>query len=87
MTTTPDRTTDTLAANLPTPIQAPNPIALVLASLAILLPSMVAAMELLPLPVRGVSAIIGGLAVLLCGPYLFSHALVRWAGRAATNPS
>lgn len=87
MTSTPDLTTDTLATKLPTPSQAPSPVALVLASLPILLPSMVAAMKFLPLPVRGVSAIIGGLAVLLCGPYLFSHALVRWARPAATNPS
>jgi hypothetical protein len=35
----------------------------------------------LPLPVRGVSAIVCGLAVLCFGPYLFAHSLMRWARR------
>lgn len=32
-----------------------------------------------PLPVRGVSPIINRLALLFCGPYVFRHALMRWA--------
>jgi hypothetical protein len=35
----------------------------------------------LPLPVRGFSAIVCGLAVLCFGPYLFAHSLMRWARR------
>ena len=87
MTSTPNLATDNLPSNSSTPSRAPSPVALVLASLTILLPSLMAAMKPLPLPVRGVSAIVGGLAVLLCGPYLFSHSLVRWARRAADNQS
>lgn len=85
MTSTPDLTTDTLATNLPTPSQAPSTVALVLASVAILLPGTIAATTYLPMPVRGSSAILGGFAVLLCGSYLFGHALVRWAQRGARS--
>ena len=87
MTSTSDLATNTLSSDSPTPTGDPSRVLFTLASLAILIPSMVAAMKFLPLPVRGVGAILGGLAILLCGPYLFSHALVRWAGRANTNPS
>ncbi len=54
-------------------------------ALPIVLPGSLMANTILPLPVRGVSAIVCGLAVLLCGPYLFSHAMVRWAQTTATN--
>ncbi|MFO0575325.1 MAG: hypothetical protein U1A78_15140 [Polyangia bacterium] len=55
----------------------------VLASLAILLPSVLAAVTSLPLPVRGVSAILGGLAVLLCGSYLLGKVFPDPARSAA----
>lgn len=87
MTPATNPSTDRLASNSPTPSQTPSPESLALASLAILLPGALVALWSLPLPVRGASAIIGGLAVLLCGPYLFSHALVGWTRRAAINPS
>jgi proton-dependent oligopeptide transporter, POT family len=54
---------------------------MLLVALPVLLPGSLIANMALPLPVRGVSAIVCGVAVLLCGPYLFSHALVRWAQR------
>ena len=54
---------------------------MLLVALPILLSGSLMANTALPLPVRGVSAIVCGLAVLLCGPYLMSHALVAWARR------
>jgi len=52
---------------------------LLLVALLIVLPGSLMANTALPLPVRGVSAIVCGLSVLLCGPHLFAHVLVRWA--------
>ncbi len=52
---------------------------LLMVALPIMLPGSLMANMLLPLPVRGVSAIVCGLSVLICGPYLYSHALVAWA--------
>lgn len=84
MISTSDLTTDTSLTS-PTPNQPASLANLLLVSLPILLPGLVAAVWSLPLPVRGVSAIVSGLALLLCGPYLFSHALVRWVRRFGTN--
>ena len=47
----------------------------------ILLPASLIASVALPLPVRGSSAIVCGLAVLFCGPFLLGHLLLRWAQR------
>lgn len=52
---------------------------LALLALPILIPGSIVANVALPLPMRGVCAIVCGLAVLGCGPYLVGHALVRWA--------
>ena len=52
-----------------------------LVALPILLSASLMADVALSLPARGASAIFCGLAVLLWGPYLFSHALMRWARR------
>lgn len=82
VTSTPDITTGNRPTTSPTPNREPNATALVLATLAILLPGMMAAATYLPLPMRGGSALIDGVAVLLCGPYLFSHALARWVRRS-----
>lgn len=87
MTSPPDFTTANLPSNSATSSQSLSPVVLVLASVAILLPTLMATMTFLPLPVRGASAIIGGLGVLAFGPYLVSHALFRWARRSATNLS
>ena len=54
---------------------------MLLVALPILLSGSLMANTALPLPVRGVSAIVCGLAVLLCGPYLISYTLVAWARR------
>lgn len=83
MTSAPDLTAENLPTTAPTPNREPNATAFVLATLAILMPGMMAATTYLPLPMRGGSALIGGVAVLLCGPYLFSHALARWVRRSA----
>ena len=85
MTTSPNLTTDALFTDQRALSRAPSRGSLVLASSVIVLPSLIAAMAHPPLPVRGVSAIISGFALLLFGPYLFSHALVYWAQRAATK--
>lgn len=87
MTSAPDLTTRDPSSYLPVPSRGPKAAALVLASVAILLPGAMAAMTHLPLPVRGGSAILGGLAVLLCGSYLFSHVLLRWAQGTIPSPS
>lgn len=50
---------------------------LLLASLAIVGPLPLVLLERLPLPVRGVSAVACGLAVLLCGSYLVAQAIDR----------
>ena len=86
MTSTPDLTTETQPSTSSTLSQPASRRTLLLVCLPILLPGSLVVNVSLPLSVRGISAIIGGLAVLLCGPYLFSHALVRWARRStATN--
>lgn len=54
---------------------------MLLVALPIVLPGSLMVNTALALPVRGVSAIICGLAVLCIGPYLFSHALVSWTRR------
>ena len=54
---------------------------LLMVALPIVLSGSLIANAALPLLLRGVSAIVCGLAVLLCGPYLMSHALVAWARR------
>lgn len=87
MPSAPDLATANLPSTPSTISRVPVPVALALASVAILLPSLMASMKYLPLHVRGGSAIVGGLAVLFCGPYLFSRAIARWARPAATNPS
>lgn len=87
MTPTTELSTETLACTPPMPSQPASVSDLFRVSLLILLPGAVATLWILPLPVRGVSAILCGLAVLLGGPYLFSHALMRWARRVVINPS
>lgn len=59
----------------PTHSPATIPVALVLASMALMVPGAVAAVWSLPLPVRGVCAIVSGLAAPLSCSYLFSHGL------------
>ena len=54
---------------------------ILLVALLILLPGSLVANMALSLPVRGVSAIVCGLAVLCLGPFLFAQSLMRWAGR------
>ena len=54
---------------------------MLLVALLIALPGTLMANTALSLPVRGVSAIVCGLAVLSFGPYLWAHALMRWARR------
>ena len=54
---------------------------MLLVALLIALPGSLMANTALSLPVRGVSAIVCGLAVLSFGPYLWAHALMRWARR------
>lgn len=80
-----DLATDTLPANPPMTSQAPSPLTLGLASLAILLPAALVLVQSLPLPVRGVSAISCGLALLLCGSYLLGQALEHLAQCAAAT--
>jgi len=50
-----------------------------LAALPIVLSGSLMVNTALSLPVRGVSAILCGLAVLLTGPHLFAQSLTRWA--------
>ena len=57
---------------------------MLLAALLVLLPGSLTANMALSLPARGVSAILCGLAVLLSGPYLLGHSLMRWARRHNT---
>ncbi|PSM32189.1 MFS transporter [Haliangium sp. UPWRP_2] len=45
----------------------------------IVLPDLLVLIRTLPLPVRGISAVVSGLAILICGPLLLSHGLTRWA--------
>lgn len=45
----------------------------------IVLPGLLVLIRTLPLPVRGISAVVSGLAILICGPLLLSHGLTRWA--------
>lgn len=85
MTTRSNLITDTSPSTSPMPNQPASFANLLLVGLPILLPGVVAAVWILPLPMRGVCAIVSGLAVLLCGPYLFSDVLVRWARRSGTN--
>lgn len=68
---------DICPGNPSTSNPAPSRVVLALATLAIVLPGVMATMRSLPLPlpVRGVSAIMNGLAVLLCGPYLVGQVL------------
>jgi len=73
MTSIPELNTHETSQDQLTSKPAPSPIVLVLASLAIVLPGAVAATERLSLSVRGFSAILGGLAVLLCGSYLLGQ--------------
>jgi MFS family permease len=54
---------------------------MLLVALVVLLPGSLMANMALSLPVRGVSAIVCGLAVLSLGPYLFAHSLMRWVQR------
>jgi len=61
--------------------QTPSWSRLLLIALPIVLPGSLMVNTALPLPVRGVSAIVCGLAVLLCGPYLMCHALLASARR------
>ena len=56
---------------------------MLLVALLIALPGSLMANVALSLPVRGVSAIVCGLAVLSFGPYLFAHSLMRWARRGS----
>ena len=52
---------------------------MLLVALPIVLPGMLVLIQTLPLPVRGVSAIVSGLSILLGGPFLFSNGLAHWA--------
>ena len=54
---------------------------ILLVALLIVLPGSLMANMALSLPVRGVSAVVCGLAMLSFGPYLFAHSLLRWARR------
>lgn len=84
MSPTPELNTGTVALSPSHHNASTSMVRPALASLAILLPSGLAAITSLPLPVRGVSAILGGLAVLLCGSYLLGKAFSDPAPRAAT---
>jgi POT family proton-dependent oligopeptide transporter len=66
------------------PSPAPRRARLILASLAILGPVPLLVLTRLPLPVRAVSAIGCGLAVLLCGAWLLAQA-IDWMGRQPTS--
>ena len=55
---------------------------MLMVALPIVLSGSLMANTALSLPVRGVSAIVCGLAVLLGGPYLIGHSLTRWARRS-----
>jgi len=52
---------------------------LVAAAMSVLVPIALLVNPALALPLRGVSSIVAGLGLLLCGPVLFSRALVSWA--------
>lgn len=54
---------------------------LMVVALPIVLPGSLMLNAAVPLPVQGVSAVVCGLPVLLCGSSLMSHALVAWARR------
>ncbi|MBL9007169.1 MAG: MFS transporter [Myxococcales bacterium] len=58
-----------------------------LMALPIFLPGALMANTALSLLLRGVSAIVCGLAVLLCGPYLFTQSLMQWARRGIAHPN
>lgn len=85
MIPTPELNSTAALSNQSQPGAGTSLVRAVLASLAILLPSVLAATASLPLPVRGVSAILGGLAVLLCGSYLLGQTFVYLARRAAAT--
>jgi len=87
MTSTPNLMANTDPSNQSTPSPAPHPAMIVMTSLAILLPAAIVAVTTLPMPVRGVSAIACGLAVLLCGSYLLGQAFAQLARRAAAPQS
>ncbi|MBL9007203.1 MAG: MFS transporter [Myxococcales bacterium] len=74
-------TTQPWLADTKEPLTAP----LSLAALSIVLPLTLVIATGLPLLVRAVSAIGGGLAILFCGPYLCSHVLALWA--SSGNPA
>ena len=80
----PELNTDTTNVHPPVSGAGPRLIRPVLASLAILLSGGLAAITSLPLSVRGVSAILGGVAMLLCGPYLLGQAFAGPVRRTAT---
>lgn len=83
MNPTPTRDLEPIARTLAAAAtsQTPSWPLLLVVALPIMLPGSLMANTILPLPVRGVNAIVCGLAVLLCGPYLMSHALLLWARR------
>ncbi len=68
----------------PAAVQTASWTRLVSLALPILLSGSLMLNVALSLPVRGVSAIACGLAVLLCGPHLFAQLLVRWVRRGIT---
>ena len=65
----------------PTTVQPASWSRILLVALLIVLPGSLMANMALSLPVRGVSAVVCGLAMLSFGPYLFAHSLRRWAQR------
>ncbi len=83
MNPTPNPNLEPITAPLATPdtVEPASWSRMLLVAVLILLPGSLMANMALSLPVRGVSAIACGLAVLVCGPYLYTQALVAWARR------
>lgn len=87
MTSTPELNTHETSHSPLTPRQAPSPTMLILISLTIVLPCAVASIQRLPLSVRGVSALVGGLALLLCGSCLVGQGFEYLARSQASKPA
>jgi hypothetical protein len=66
--------------------QTPSRSRLLLVALPIVLPGSLMVNTALPLLVRGVSAIVCGLAVLLCGPHLYCRGLAWMVHRCSLRP-
>lgn len=87
MTTAPELNTHETFHGPLTPRQAPSPTMLTLISLAMVLPGAVAAIQRLPLSIRGFSALVGGLALLLCGSYLVGQGFEYLTRSQASKPA